>query len=100
MPAPKGRDTGVTLYKIMNKMFAIVSTRGEPFVILKCDPAQVPLLKAQYQAIGHRSHLDPRFWICVMLDADVPTKTLKQLVDHSYTQVVATLTRKQQATLQ
>lgn len=99
MPAPKGRETGVVIYKVMGKMFAIVSTRDEPFVILKSEPNQAMMLRDQYDGVGHRSHLDPRFWICVMPESDVPTKTIKHLVEHSYQQVVATLTRAQKGKL-
>lgn len=88
------------IYKVMGKMFAIVSARGEEFVILKCDPNLVPVLRQQYQGIGHRSHLDKRYWISVELAADVPASEIRQLVDHSYGMVVASLTAKQRAQLE
>ena len=49
-----------------------------------CDPALAEMLRAQYTGVGHRSHLDKRFWIAVDLDADVPSKEIKRLVEHSY----------------
>ncbi|MGH8218356.1 MAG: MmcQ/YjbR family DNA-binding protein, partial [Steroidobacteraceae bacterium] len=49
--------------------------------------------------IGHRSHLDRRYWISVSLDADVPAKELKRLIAHSYELVCAKLTGKQKAEL-
>jgi len=88
------------IHKVQGKMFAIQSLRGEEFVILKCDPTLVPALKRQYKGVGHRSHLDKRFWIAVNLDADVPIKEIRQLVSHSYGLVCAGLTRKQQAELE
>jgi predicted DNA-binding protein (MmcQ/YjbR family) len=45
------------------------------------------------------AHLDKRFWISVDLDADVPAKEIRRLVDHSYDVVCAGLTRKQSADL-
>lgn len=86
-------------YKLMDKMFAILSLRGEPFVILKCDPHLAETLREQYAGVGHRSHLDSRFWISVTLDADVPPQEVDRLVAHSYDLVRAGLTRKQQAQL-
>lgn len=88
------------IYKVMNKMFAIVSARGEEFVILKCDPTLVPVLRQQYRGVGHRSHLDKRYWISVDLDADVPASEIRRLVDHSYGLVVSGLTAKQRAQLE
>jgi predicted DNA-binding protein (MmcQ/YjbR family) len=79
----------------MGKMFAILSTGSAAFVILKSDPGLAELLREQYSGIGHRSHLDPRFWISVSLDGDVPAREVKRLIAQSYDLVCAGLTRKQ-----
>jgi predicted DNA-binding protein (MmcQ/YjbR family) len=99
MTAARGSKPLVLIYKIMGKMFAILSLRAEPFVILKCDPFRADMLRETYQGIGHRSHLDQRYWISVDLDADVPADEIRVLVEHSWDQVAATLTRKQKAEL-
>ncbi|HEY3813701.1 MAG TPA: MmcQ/YjbR family DNA-binding protein [Caulobacteraceae bacterium] len=91
---------GVTLYKVMGKMFAILETRKIDCVILKCDPHLAEVMRETYAGVGHRSHLDRRFWIAVTLDADVPMKEVKRLAAQSYDLVRAKLTRKQQAELE
>ena len=98
--AARGSVPVALLYKIKGKMFAILSVREEEYVILKCDPHLAEMLRGQYDGVGHRSHLDRRFWISVDLDADVPTKEIKRLIAHSYEQVRSKLTRKQQAELE
>lgn len=90
---------GVTLYKVAGKMFAILSTRKQHFVIVKCDPHLAEILREQYASIGHRSHLDRRFWISVDLDGDVPGEEIERLVGGSYDLIVASLTKKQKAEL-
>ncbi len=97
--ARRGSPPIAAIYKVKGKMFAIVAVRGGENVILKCDPELVPALKDQYKGVGHRSHLDQRFWICVSLDADVPVSQIKRLISRSYELVCAGLTRKQQAEL-
>ena len=97
--APRATSPNAQIYYVCGKMFAILSVRGAEYVILKCDPALAEMLRAQYTGVGHRSHLDKRFWIAVDLDADVPSKEIKRLVEHSYELVRAGLTRKQQAGL-
>ncbi len=87
------------IYKVMGKMFAIVGLGKTPHVILKCDPHLVELLNETYAGVGHRSHLDPRHWISVELDADVPEAEIARLVEQSYDLVCGTLTRKQRAEL-
>jgi predicted DNA-binding protein (MmcQ/YjbR family) len=91
---------GVMIYKVMGKMFAILELRKVEVVILKCDPVLVGVLKEQYAGVGHRSHLDRRFWISVSLDADVPAKEIVKLAAQSYDLVCAKLTRKQKAELE
>ena len=56
-------------------------------------------LREQYEGVGHRSHLDRRFWISVNLDADVPKEEIERLAGHSYALVCEGLTRKQKAEL-
>ena len=90
---------GVTLYKVMGKMFAILEVNKSKGVILKVDPALMDLMKSQYAGVGHRSHLDRRFWLHVDFAGDVPTDEVCRLVAHSYEQVCAGLTKRQRAAL-
>jgi predicted DNA-binding protein (MmcQ/YjbR family) len=83
----------------MGKMFAVLELRKLEVVILKCDPVLVDVLKEKYSGVGHRSHLDRRFWISVDLNADVPAKEVKNLIAHSYDLVRDKLTRKQKGEL-
>jgi predicted DNA-binding protein (MmcQ/YjbR family) len=96
-PLPSAK--GVTLYKVMGKMFAILERRKIQNVILKCDPHLAEILREQYAGVGHRSHLDRRFWISIDLEADVPPEAVERLAAASYDLVCAGLTRKQKAEL-
>jgi len=99
MSNPSGSVPSFVIYKVMAKMFAILSIRGVENVILKCDPDLADVLRGKYTGVGHRSHLDRRYWISVDLDADVPAAEVRRLAALSYDQVCAGLTRKQQADL-
>jgi predicted DNA-binding protein (MmcQ/YjbR family) len=99
VPMPRGRSSGAVMYKVMAKIFAILNIRGEEAVLVKCDPDWSDLLREQYQGIGRRSHLDPRRWIYVKLDADVPPEEVERLVARSYELVCSGLTKKQRAEL-
>ncbi|HLY79146.1 MAG TPA: MmcQ/YjbR family DNA-binding protein [Caulobacteraceae bacterium] len=96
-PLPSAK--GVTLYKVMGKMFAILERRKIQNVILKCDPHLAEVLREQYAGVGHRSHLDRRFWISIDLEGDVPLEEVERLAAASYELVCAGLTRKQKAEL-
>jgi predicted DNA-binding protein (MmcQ/YjbR family) len=99
MTAATGAIPLVLIYKVMGKTFAILSIRREEYVLLKCDPALVEVLRDRYAGVGRRSHLDPRHWIAVALDSDVPPDEVERLAAHSYDLVRTKLTRKQQADL-
>jgi predicted DNA-binding protein (MmcQ/YjbR family) len=95
----KNSSSLVVIYRVMGKMFAILSVRGIEDVILKCDPLLASSLRKEYSGVGHRSHLDRRFWISIRLEADVPTKEIKRLISLSYDLVCNNLTAKQRAEL-
>lgn len=97
---PRATEPLILMYKVMGKVFAILSVRRQEFVIVKCEPVLAGILREKYTGIGHRSHLDKRFWISINLDADVPLKEAKSLAKSSYALVCESLTRKQKAELE
>jgi predicted DNA-binding protein (MmcQ/YjbR family) len=99
VPVPRGGPTPAIMYKLTGKMFAILSVRGAPFVIVKSDPALADMLRQTYSGVGKRSHLDPRFWISLDLDKDVPMAEIRKLIAGSYELIRASLTRKQRDAL-
>ncbi len=99
MGASRSTQPLVLIYKVMGKMFAILAVRKTENVILKCDPHLAEILREQYAGVGHRSHLDRRFWIAVDLDSDVPAEAVERLAAQSYDLVCAGLTKKQKAEL-
>ena len=94
---PKGPFS--IIYKVQGKTFAILGLRADGYVILKCDPHLIEILKETYAGVGHRSHLDRRHWISVSLEADVPMDEVERLAAGSYDLVCAGLTKKQRAEL-
>jgi predicted DNA-binding protein (MmcQ/YjbR family) len=94
---PKGPFS--IIYKVMGKTFAILGLRGAGYVILKCDPHLIEILKDTYAGVGHRSHLDRRHWIAVDLDGDVPFAEVQRLAAQSHALVCEGLTRKQRTAL-
>ena len=81
--APFRYSQNVTMYKVKDKIFAIMSMQSA-YVVLKCDPNSIDILKAKYKGIGHKTHLDHRHWIAVELNSDVPVKEAKRLASLSY----------------
>ena len=96
---PFGGDTLV--FKVMGKMFALTSIDSLIFTVnLKCDPIYAAELRADFEAIKGGYHMNKKYWNTV--DCTHPllkNEFIKELIDHSYDQVVAGLTKKQKAEL-
>ena len=97
--AETARVKGVYLYKVAGKVFAILSTRADAAVSLKCDPVLAEILRETYACVGHRYHLDRRRWISVDLDGGLDDEELGRLAAGSYDLVKAGLTKAQRATI-
>lgn len=82
----------VLVYKVAGKMFALTNPEDVPArVNLKCDPDRAIDLREQHEAIIPGWHMNKRHWNTVTLDGSVPTPLVKELLDHSYDLVVASL---------
>ena len=96
---PFGPD--VLVYKVGGKMFALTVPDEFPARLnLKCDPEHSIALRDEYEAIIPGYHMNKRHWNTVVLDGLIPSMLLRELVEHSYNRVVASLparTRKQLA---
>jgi predicted DNA-binding protein (MmcQ/YjbR family) len=83
---------GVDVYKVVNKIFAILSPEDTPPAIsLKCDPLLTLELRAEFEAVIPGYHLNKVHWNTVILDGTVPDREIKSMITHSYEQVVAGL---------
>ncbi len=91
----------VPVFKIKNKIFAILSATREPGSInLKCDPDQALLLRFIFDGVQAGYHMNKKHWNTVILDSDVPEHELQRMIDHSYGLVVKGLTKTQRTALE
>lgn len=90
---PFGPDALV--YKVGGKMFALTSPDDFPASMnLKCDPERALELRDEYEAITPGYHMNKRHWNTVLLDGSVPGQVVRELIDHSYDLVVASLPKE------
>lgn len=87
---PFGPDALV--YKVGGKMFALTSPDDFPASInLKCDPERSIELRDTWKAITPGYHMNKKHWNTLLLDGSVPTRLIRELIDHSYDLVVKSL---------
>lgn len=88
-------DVNTLVFKVMGKMFALVSLERLPAQCnLKCDPERAIELREAYDgAIVPGYHMSKKHWNTLLLDS-LPPQLIKELLDHSYDLVVASLTKR------
>ena len=80
---PFGDDTLV--FKVKDKIFALVNLYGDLSINLKCDPALAIELRERYSAVTAGYHMNKKHWNTILLDGSVPDKEVFSWIDHSYT---------------
>ena len=89
---PFGPD--VLVFRVMGKMFALAPLDLFETVNLKCDPERAVELREQHAGITPGYHMNKQHWNTVSTTGDVSEKLLRELVDHSYDLVKASLPKK------
>ncbi len=75
----------VAVYKINDKMFALISEEKEPLQIsLKCDPDLSKILREKYETVMPGYHLNKKHWNTVLLSGQLPWEEVQGLIRHSY----------------
>lgn len=93
-------DEKVRVYRIANKMFALMSDKEPLTINLKCDPIYALELRSIYKSISSGYHMNKKHWNTVGTNGDVDDTLLKELIDHSYDLIYDKLTKKQKELLQ
>lgn len=92
-------DEKTIVFKVAGKMFALADVEGFSGVNLKCDPERAIELREEFESIQPGWHMSKTHWNTVQNQGDVSDKLMLELVDHSYDQVVKSLTKKLQREL-
>lgn len=80
---PFGPSTAV--YKVGDKMFALVTEGKEPVQIsLKCDPLLAKTLRERYETVLPGYHLNKKHWNTVLITGQLSNDEIKDLIRHSY----------------
>lgn len=89
---PFGPETLV--FKAMGKVFAITGIDEFQFINLKCNPERAIELREEWPGIKPGWHMNKKHWNSVFVDGSVPDHLIKELTDHSYDLIIASLPKK------
>ena len=80
------------VYKVMGKMFALISLDKEPLSIsIKCDPEKAIELRERFSAVEEAYHFNKKYWNAVYPNRDMTDKEVKQWIQHSVDEVIKKL---------
>lgn len=82
-------DEDTLAIRVMNRIFLLASLEKIPLHInMKCDPEYAVELREKYESVLPGYHMNKLHWNTVILDGSISEMELKQMIDHSYDQVV------------
>ena len=95
---PFGED--FLVFRIANRIFALINLNRVPMsVSLKCNPERAIELREQYpDKIVAGYHLNKKHWNTVLLEG-LPPALIKEMIQHSYDQVLAKVPKKEREAL-
>ncbi len=87
-------DDTTLVFKVMNKMFALVNLDDNPRLNLKCDPEQAIILREHYKSVIPGYHMNKRHWNTIVLDETIADRLIMEWIDDSYNLIVESLPKK------
>jgi predicted DNA-binding protein (MmcQ/YjbR family) len=89
-------DQKTLVFKVMGKMYALIDVEKPDSINLKCDPERAIELRERYACVLPGWHMSKKHWNTVLLNNELNTNELQELIVHSYELVVSSLPKKLQ----
>lgn len=77
-------DDETLVFKVNNKMYALLSLSGDSRLALKCNPEKAIRLREMHPEIIPGYHMNKKHWNTIDLKGNLSDSLLKELIDHSY----------------
>ena len=92
-------DKSTLVFKVMNKMFALIGIESFEFINLKCDPEKAIETREEFSGVTGAYHMSKVHWNSVSTKGDISDKLIYEWIDDSYNLIVSSLTKKLQKEL-
>lgn len=87
-------DDTTLVFRIMGKIFGLLSLDGSDYFAVKCAPDYAVELRERHHEIQPAYHMNKRHWNQIDLSGHLPDHLIRSLISHSYAQVVNKLPRR------
>ena len=94
---PFGENTLV--FKVMGKMFCLMSMTPPWSINLKCDPEKAIELRERNASVRPGYHMNKQHWNTIDLDGSIKEKVIEGWISDSYNLVVNSLPKKERVKL-
>jgi predicted DNA-binding protein (MmcQ/YjbR family) len=92
-------DNNTLVFKVLDKMFALVDINNFESINVKCEPEKAIALRETYLAVEAGYHMNKKHWNTIKINDDMPDKEIFNWVLHSYQLVVEKMPKKQKELL-
>ena len=86
-------DETTLAFRVEGRIFAMIDLDNTQWFVLKCQPEYALWLRDRYSAITGAWHMNKRHWNMMRIRGAIPRHLFFELIDHSYSLVVAALPR-------
>lgn len=87
-------DETTLVFRIEQKIFAMVDLEDTQWFVLKCEPEYALELRERHPEINGAWHMNKKYWNQLNLFGQLRDELVKYLIRHSYNEVVKKLPRK------
>ena len=88
------------VFKVMNKMFALVAWQEDPTrITLKSLPQDAIGYREIYVCVNEGYYMNKKHWNTITIDGTMKDEVLVDMINESYSLVVAKLSKKEKALL-
>jgi predicted DNA-binding protein (MmcQ/YjbR family) len=93
-------DATTAVFKVNNKMFALVSKENDPLRInLKCDPNEAQLLRDMFESVIPGYHMNKEHWNTLILDGKIEFPLIHKMIYDSYSLVIVKFNKSERTAL-
>lgn len=87
-------DETTLAFRIEGKIFAMIDLENTQWFVLKCEPEYAIELREKYPEISGAWHMNKKYWNQLNLFGTLHNELIKNLICHSYNEVIKKLPHK------
>lgn len=87
-------DENVLVFRVMNKIFAMVDLSDIEWFVLKCEQEYAISLRDEHPEITGAYHMNKKHWNPIDMYGSLSDELIRSLIRHSYAQVVKKLPQR------